>query len=164
MFKRVALLLTILSLFTSSLAQTPSSDPKDLIGRTIPSIPIEQWITIPPLATGKWTLLEFWATWCGYCEQMTPRLNTIQATLGHKLAIVAMSNEDPALIQSYIQAQKFTYPVARIAPGIVSKTLGVTVPGIPYGLLLDAQGTVRWAGTMPSQDDSLLEYLQRTIP
>jgi thiol-disulfide isomerase/thioredoxin len=162
MLKQFVMTLVALTMILSSgLAQTPLANPNTMIGKSMPGLPVQQWITAPPTLSGKWMVLEFWATWCGYCNKMIPRLNSIQQTLGDKVAIIAVSNEDLDLMKTHIQTQGMTYPVAQIAPGIVAKTFGVEVPGIPFVFLVDPQGIVRWTGTPNYDNDSLLEYLRQ---
>ena len=88
-------------------------------------------------------MFEIWATWCSYCEEFVPRLNAIQAKLSSKVAIVALSNEDPALIRQFISSNGVKYPVARMAEGAILKQLGVLIPGVPFVILYDPQGIVR---------------------
>jgi thiol-disulfide isomerase/thioredoxin len=162
MLKHVVLTLVALTMILSSgLAQTPLANPNTMIGKSIPTLPIQQWVTSSATVSGKWMVLEVWATWCGYCDRMIPRLNSIQKTLGDKVAIVAVSNENLELIKAHVQEQEMTYPVAQIAPGIVGKTFGVEVSGVPFVFLVDPQGIVRWTGTPNYDNDSLLEYLRQ---
>jgi thiol-disulfide isomerase/thioredoxin len=162
MLKHLLLTLVALTMILSSgLAQTPLANANTMIGKSIPTLPIQQWVTSAPTFSGKWLILEAWATWCGYCNKMIHRLNSIQQTLGDKVAIVAISNEDLNLIKTHVQDKGMTYPVAQTAPGIVAKTFGVEVPGIPFVFLVDPQGIVRWTGTPNCDNDSLLEYLRQ---
>ena len=156
--------LTILGFaFTAGFAQTPLQPPTTLMGKQMPTLRVEEWVTTAPNLQNKWLLVEFWATWCGYCQKLTPRLNTIQATLGEKLSIIAVSNEETNLLRDYVQNAGVKYPVGRIAKGIIATQWGINVPGVPHGILTDQTGKVIWTGTLPSEDDSLLDFLKRTI-
>ena len=158
-----ALFVALTFLLSTGSAQKPSDDPQRLVGKTTPQLKVEEWITPAPTARGTWMMFEIWATWCSYCEEFVPRLNTIQAKLSDKVAIVALSNEDPALIRQFISSNAVKYPVARMAEGAILKQLGVLIPGVPFVILYDPQGIVRWVGTPDTGTDSFVRWLERIV-
>jgi len=50
---------------------------------------------------GKVVILNFWATWCAPCLAEIPDLNQLQNDYGDELVILSISDEEPALLQSF---------------------------------------------------------------
>ena len=44
-----------------------------------PNFVVQKWLTAKPNYTGKFLLIDFWATWCGPCRRSIPELNNLHA-------------------------------------------------------------------------------------
>jgi cytochrome c biogenesis protein CcmG, thiol:disulfide interchange protein DsbE len=88
---------------------------------------------------GKTVLLNFRATWCGYCRAEAPALQ--QAHESDKdLAIVAVYvNEDAATVSDFATAETLTFPMYTDS-GDAARTFGVQ--GIPSSFFIDAKGRI----------------------
>jgi thiol-disulfide isomerase/thioredoxin len=62
---------------------------------------------------GKPVVLEFWATWCQACQQLTPTLNALKQRHGDKLHILAVSGEPIPLLLKDFKATGKQYTVAQ---------------------------------------------------
>jgi thiol-disulfide isomerase/thioredoxin len=97
---------------------------------------------------GRVVLLNFWATWCAPCREEMPELNRLDATLDHRrAAVVGIAADEPAEVQSFLGKLKVQYPNLVGAPDPVyawSAQLGNQAMGLPFSVLLDRQGKVRW--------------------
>lgn len=63
---------------------------------------------------GKVVLLDFWATWCGFCEQEIPGLVELQRRYRDQgLAVIGvLQDDDPSHVPAFVREYKMNYPVA----------------------------------------------------
>jgi thiol-disulfide isomerase/thioredoxin len=90
-------------------------------------------------STGKFMLLDFWETWCGYCYLAMPRLKDLHAKYKDQLEIVGIVTENKTGVQQVINAQKFPYPTVYADQKLLD---GYKVQGRPTYLLIDDKGTI----------------------
>lgn len=88
---------------------------------------------------GKPVLIQFWATWCGYCRRDQPAVEEIAQQYRDKLAVLAVSvREDKATVQRYLERSPRK---TRIVLTQDTNLVAVFEPrGFPYYVLLDAEG------------------------
>ena len=54
--------------------------------------------------TKKYTLIDFWGTWCGPCLKLTPKLKKISVSKSSKLNIISIAVDDnPNVVQQYVK-------------------------------------------------------------
>jgi cytochrome c biogenesis protein CcmG, thiol:disulfide interchange protein DsbE len=112
-------------------------------GRTAPRFVVEKWLTTRPDMTGKFVLVDFWATWCGPCRASIPKLNDLHAKFGDKLVIVGLSDEEENDVRA-MKSPKIDYFVGIDRSANMKTAVGVR--GIPHALILDPNGVVRFEG------------------
>ena len=106
-------------------------------------------------------LLNFWATWCVPCVKELPHLQRFQDLYGAKgLQVLTISIDGPdrlASVSGFFARYGYTLPVL-LDTG--SEVVSVYNPrlNLPYSVILDRQGTIRYAhqGYSPG-DERLLE-------
>jgi peroxiredoxin len=95
---------------------------------------------------GKNVLIIFWATWCPPCRAEIPDLIELRKTVSQdELAMLAVSNESPGLVKSFVDQAKMNYTIL-IDPGTLPAPYN-TISGIPSGFFIDRQGKVKLATT-----------------
>ena len=106
---------------------------------------------------GKVVLLNFWATWCGPCREELPMLNQLATEYReHGLVILAISDEDRALVQSVVEQHKYSVPMLIDSGRKVMGHYGVQ--GIPRTLILNRVGE-RIADFTESRERDLRQVL-----
>lgn len=103
--------------------------------------------------TGKYVLLNVWATWCPPCRKELPDLQGLQQALeGDKFQVVALSTDSGKLLNVKALYQELNLDESGIyidETGAAMRTLGVFA--MPTTLLLDPQG--REVGRKPGPAD-----------
>lgn len=92
---------------------------------------------------GKYLLLNFWATWCGPCKVEMPSLEKLHRQFkGKNLAVLAVSNDifGAQVVEPYMQAQHFTFPVALDPELKTSNQFGVI--SLPTTFLINPHGKI----------------------
>ena len=95
---------------------------------------------------GKVAIVNFWATWCPPCRKEIPDLIEAQEQYRERgVAFLGIAVEDNrSLVQEFARAYNINYPlVTGKEQGIaLMQKLGNQVAGLPFTLVLDAQGKI----------------------
>ena len=98
---------------------------------------------------GKDVMIIFWATWCPPCRMEIPHLIALRNRVSKdRLAMLAISNEDPALVKKFVANQRLNYTVL-LEKGNMPKPFGVMriyrTSGLPCGFFIDPDGKIKLA-------------------
>ena len=115
---------------------------------------------------GRVLLLNFWATWCEPCLREMPMLVDMQTQYGSKgLQVLGVAVDDPQKAMEFARAYGITYPILVGIGDIMEMNVayGNTDGVLPYSVLVDREGIVRWqyVGEIPKKD--LTSLLQRFL-
>jgi len=131
------------------------------VGDTAPPLNGVSWAKGSEPSFGKqFTLVEFWATWCGPCIANIPHLTELNEEYGDQLAIAGLSNEDMEKVGPFVaeQGDRMAYNVGS-APAELYKSYMDGIPGIPHAFLVNSDGIVVWHGHPGTFD----EIMQRAV-
>ena len=101
----------------------------------------------------KPVLLEFWATWCGQCEALLPKVRAAQAKYGDRVEFIGVNiavNQTPARVRRYVEKEKPPFRTLYDDEGTTSRAFDV--PTTSYVVVLDRTGTVVYTGSGAEQD------------
>jgi thiol-disulfide isomerase/thioredoxin len=131
------------------LASRPSGDEilkMDLVGAPAPA-----WTKVSALAgaptsidklKGRVVLLDFWASWCGPCRMLAPRLSALKDKFGAQgLSVVGITTDDAEKAAVFAEKTQMRYGIVVDKDGETSRAYGVTA--LPTMLLVDKKGVVR---------------------
>jgi len=94
---------------------------------------------------GKNVMIIFWATWCRPCLIEMPHLIALRNIIDEdKLAMLAISNENSALVEKFVENKKMNYTVfssdTRAMPSPFNR-----IRGIPCSFFIDPNGKIKLA-------------------
>jgi thiol-disulfide isomerase/thioredoxin len=98
-------------------------------------------------------LLQFWATWCGNCRALEPRMQAAMQKYGDRVKFVAVAvsvNQSVERIKAYRDAHKMTQDIVYDRKG--NATDAYEVPATSYVVMIDSKGKVVYTGVGSDQD------------
>lgn len=154
-----ALVLLLVSLWRSEPAKPPvaaQGTPRDAaLGEFTPLDPPRP---APPLAfaerggearqladfRGHWLLVNLWATWCAPCVREMPSLDRLQARLGDKLHVLAISEDRKGaeVVDPFLGKLDLKSLTIYLDPAAQAQQ-AFKLRGLPTSLLIDPSGVMR---------------------
>ena len=87
--------------------------------------------------SGRFVLVNFFASWCGPCHQEAAELNR----LSHRLSVLGVTyNDTPGAAAAFLASTGAQWPAVVDSSGRIAVTYGVRGP--PESYLIDPEGTV----------------------
>lgn len=110
---------------------------------------------------GGVTVLNFWATWCPYCIKEMPSLQKIRENYPEVNVVLVNCGEDEDTVASFVEQQGYDFVWALDADYEVQRAYPTS--GIPYTVVIDAQGTVSeiFAGSGPDMYSKFEEAVKK---
>ncbi len=110
---------------------------------------------------GRVVLIDFWATWCGPCNEELPHLQKLAREFaGEPLVILSISwDSDAQKWKDFIAKHEMTWAQYRDADHSLTERFGV--PSIPHYFTIDSDGVL--TGTMLGAEDDVEGKLKKLI-
>ena len=95
---------------------------------------------------GKPLVINFWATWCPPCIEEMPLLDAFyQQHVSKGWQVVGLAIDQPSRVRQFLTQHPVAYPVglAGLNGTALGTQLGNTQGGLPFTMVLDAQGGLK---------------------
>jgi len=115
---------------------------------------------------GRPTLVNFWATWCAPCVREMPLLQDTADRYPDDLNVVGIAIDEPGNVGEFVDRLDIDYPILIGTSDVRLTQERFGNPGgmLPYSVLLDANGVVRWRHLGELDRDMLRDALQPFLP
>jgi len=115
---------------------------------------------------GRLVLVNLWATWCGPCVEEMPALDRLQAKMGSKLTILALSEDrgGAAVVDPFLQKIGIKHLGVYLDPKSAALN-AFGVQGLPTSFLIDGEGMIlgKLEGGAKWDEAPMLATLERYI-
>ncbi|MBT8049369.1 MAG: TlpA family protein disulfide reductase [Xanthomonadales bacterium] len=130
-------------------SETPDID--GLLGQRRPDFTLNDTQGNPVSASdfdGTIWLANFWATWCAPCVEEMPMLSQLHKGHGeYGFKVVGIALDDPERATQFAAELEVTYTVLVGKTDVVltGRRFGNATGMLPFSVLVDASGVIRWA-------------------
>lgn len=158
MKKAISTLLILVLIVPAAIAQSNIN-----IDEKAPAINITDWVLNKPddiTLSGKYIVLEFWATWCGPCIAAVPHMNELQSNVNDPdLMFISMTDESVEKIKRTVKKIDFKSAVVTDLTKQTQVGFGDGKKGLeayPMTVLIDNKGIVKWVGEPKQLSEDIL--------
>ena len=111
---------------------------------------------------GRPVLIDFWASWCPPCADAAIQVRRLADQYGARLAVVGVSlDDDPQAFEAYVYNHHL--PGLQIhdggPSGNLSRLYAAASAGLPFAVLVGADGVIAGVGRSPASLEATLETL-----
>jgi len=124
-----------------------------------------QWLGATDFA-GRVLLINFWATWCAPCREEMPLLQRLQDRHGLAgLQVVGIALDDVQQARDFAAELGIRFPVLVGSQDVMTtnRVYGNRSGALPYSVLIDRQGIVRWRHFGPVEEAALTTTIRSLL-
>ena len=116
---------------------------------------------------GKPVVVNFWATWCGYCKSQMPAFEEVYREMGHEVHFLMINMTDGTRetidsASAYIEDNRYTFPVYYDTQLDAMFTYGTYSLPVTYFFDAEGYGIAQASGAIDK--DTLLRAIAMTMP
>jgi hypothetical protein len=131
---------------------------KDVRGQEAPSLDVQRWLGgEAPEVGDRSLLLAFFATWSPPSERALPVLNALATGRSEELAVVAISNEHPLVLERYFAERERAFSVGIDRRNEMAGSLELRA--LPHAIVVSPDGIVRWQGDPMELREAVLDRI-----
>lgn len=116
---------------------------------------------------GKPLLINFWATWCPPCVKEMPELDRFSQVFKVKgWHVIGLAIDSPTPVKAFLSKVGVGFDIGLAGMGgtELSQTLGNDAGGLPFTVLIDAQGRIRQRKAGGTHFDELAAWANEITP
>lgn len=102
---------------------------------------------------GRPMLIEFWATWCEFCERLEPTMKAAYSKYGDQVQFAAIAvnvNQSERRVAKHVKDRSLKYPVYYDKSGKAVSAYDVAATS--YVVVIDKHGKIAYTGVGDKQD------------
>ncbi len=108
---------------------------------------------------GKIVLLNFWATWCTFCDQEMPDLDKLDKEFEDVEVLAVDVMEEKAIVEDYIEEGGYEFDVVLDIEGEIARTY--LVSGYPTSYFIEEDGTLIGRVVGPLEYDMMVDIIEQ---
>ena len=115
---------------------------------------------------GKTLLINFWATWCAPCVKEMPMLMDLQSKYAAAgLQVIGIALDDVKSARDFAEKLGISYPILVGSTDVMetNSAYGNATGMLPYSVLVDSDGIIRWQYSGEIQRDTITTLLAKHL-
>jgi thiol-disulfide isomerase/thioredoxin len=144
------------------------------VGDPAPALAFGEWLKGPEIKSfekGRVYVVDFWATWCGWCKSGMPHYSELAKKYAGRVTFLAIDSMEhgPGGVYPYDKVESFVKNAHDVMDFCVAADtkdeamrkawmddFGGSLEGIPHSFIVDENGNVAWHGYPPAGLDEAL--------
>ena len=156
-FKTIALILTFLLTFSWSNDKLPSLSFETMDAKHVSLDQLQ----------GKYSVIDFWATWCVTCRKVYPHLSKLRSEYSSEILNIVGMNTDKSIkkkkLKKYIKKHKIDYDIWLDSENKLAQSL--ELKAVPTLLFVSPEGTIitKMEGYDKKEEKRVLAHIRNTL-